>query len=229
MEQTTSKPSRASIAEGIVNFVQRNRKSLVIVCSAIVASLVVFSLVVALAESSRLKAIVEVDALSRRYDEIRFLGDETAREASVTALIGELSVFAAKHGSFAGAKAYAVLAGIQADRKEWTEAEASWTAAAAKSPKSFMAPVSLYNAATAAEERGDLGRAIELYTRSAEEYAAVFPLAARAYFAVGRLYEERRDQAAAIAAYKKIVDTWPNDNWTKPANSRILALSLSAE
>lgn len=229
MEQTTAKPAKTGLAEGIVIFIQRNRKTLLIACAAIVAALVLASLAVALAESSRLKAIAEVDALSRRYDEIRFQGDEAARDASVAALTGELSAFAAKHGSYAGAKAYTVLAGIQADRKEWAEAEASWTAAAAKTPKSHMAPVALYNAAAAAEERGDTGRAIELYTRSAEEYAAVFPLAARAYFAVGRLYEERKDVAAAVAAYKKIVDTWPNDNWTKPANSRILALSLSAE
>jgi TolA-binding protein len=85
--------------------------------------------------------------------------------------------------------------------------------------------VALYNAATAAEERGDSLKALELYTRCAKEYEKTFPLMPRVYFAIGRIQESQKNNTEALAAYEKLVEKWPNDNWTKLARSRILMLS----
>jgi tetratricopeptide (TPR) repeat protein len=84
--------------------------------------------------------------------------------------------------------------------------------------------VSLFNAAAAAEEQGNLEAAIELY-RQTLNYADIFPAAPRAQFAVGRLWEAQQNKEAAIEAYRGLIDKWPAETvWTGLANSRIIAL-----
>jgi len=123
------------------------------------------------------------------------------------------------------ARALSIAATIHADLKEWTEAEKAWTASVEAAPTSYLAPVSLYNAATIAEDRGDLKSALALYTRCIEEYSNDYPLTARAYFSIGRISEQENDIQGATVAYKKIVESWPNEGWTKLANSRILSIN----
>jgi tetratricopeptide (TPR) repeat protein len=88
-----------------------------------------------------------------------------------------------------------------------------------------LAPVSLFNAAVAAEEQGNIDQAIELYGESAAHVSG-FPAAARAQFAVGRLHESQGDPQAALEAYKAIAEKWSNETaWINLAQSRIILLS----
>jgi tetratricopeptide (TPR) repeat protein len=111
------------------------------------------------------------------------------------------------------------------ERKDWGEAEKAWTNSAKSAGKSYLAPVSLFNAAVAAEEQGNPARAISLYIESIA-HESDFPGAARAQFAVGRLYESQGDNEAALEAYRVIPTKWVSETtWVNLAQSRIIVLS----
>ncbi|MFA6507890.1 MAG: tetratricopeptide repeat protein, partial [Treponemataceae bacterium] len=150
--------------------------------------------------------------------------DDAKKNENVTALIADLKKVSIKKG-YAAARALSITASVYADKKEWAEAEKNWLEAAQVDPKSYLAPIALYNAAAAAEERGDNKKALELYNRCAGEFKDSFPLAPRALFATGRINEDLKDFTTANAAYKKIIEQWPNDSWTKLAHSRIISIA----
>ncbi len=225
MEKTAENKESIRAADRLVNFIQKNRKVLLAGTIALFAGVAIAGVAIAIVENSRVKAIGQMETYSEQYDALRAKASDAGSEQQLTRLIADLTAFADGHTGYAGAKAYSLLAAIQADRKEWEAAKTAWLAAADLLPESYLAPVSLYNAATVAEELGDTTAALTLYTRCVEEYGETFPLAPRAYFAIGRLQESLNEKAAATAAYRKIVDTWPNDGWTKPAQNRILSLA----
>ena len=172
----------------------------------------------------RKNAISKVEDFGRRYETLRVDINDSAREGEVTALLEELGAFAEKSFGYASARAYSISAGIHADQKNWADAEKAWLAAANKAAKSYLEPVSLYNAAVAAEEQDNTERAIELYSQSLQGES--FPTAARSQFAVGRLEESRNNTEAALAAYRALIARWPEDSiWTNLAQSRVIALS----
>ncbi|GAB1482802.1 hypothetical protein MASR2M78_16180 [Treponema sp.] len=225
MDSTTEKTSRVKLSDRLVNFLQNNRKPLLIGVIVIVVGLIGTGIALTILENERNKAIVAVETLVLRYDEIRSEADPAKKDADELALIKDLEAFSSTHDSYAGARSLSVLASIRADRNEDSEAEAAYLAAAKMVGKSYLAPVSIYNAAVSAEDRGDADKALELYNRVIDEYGQSFPLLSRAYFALGRLQEANGELAAATASYKKLVELYPNDGWTKLANSRILSLN----
>lgn len=227
MEKASEKQEVIGFSAKVVNFIQRNRVWLFGILGGIVVAIVVLVVTITVIDATKVQAIEQVESFSERYDKIRFESDDAKKDKELTALIDELKSFASFHSAYAGARALNILAGIYADKKDWSEAEKAWASIAEKLPKSYLAPVALYNAATAAEERGDFVKAIELYSKTVDIYGDEFPLAPRAYFALGRLQETQKNSTAAIAAYQKLVEKWPTDSWTKLAQSRILFITAN--
>lgn len=224
MSNDASKAS-TQVNDRLIDFIQKNRKTLVIVVVAILGALVATGGVVTFLDSSRKKATAEIEGVAAQYADLKSITDEKDRETKVAELTEKVKTYTQKMGGYAKARSFELLGTIYADAKNWAEAEKAWVSASEVDSKSYLAPVALYNAAAAAEERGDSERALQLYSKVADAYSDTFPLASRAYFAVGRLSEAKKDLDSAKKAYQKIVDTWPNDGWSKFANSRLIALS----
>lgn len=227
MEKTTGEHDTTGIAERLVDTIQKYRKQIGLGVSILAGIIIVVAVTVVLIESNRKKNIEAVELLVEEYDQIRFEEDEEKKEAGIQALLDQLADYSDDNG-YAGIRAAVMTGKIHADKKEWQEAEEAFIAAADKDPESYIAPTALYNAAASAEERGDLSKAIELYGRCAETYQDTFPLAPRAYFALGRLQEEQRDMEAALESYQTLVEKWPSDNWTKLAQSRIILIKAES-
>lgn len=224
------KTGEMTVPERLNDFIQKNRKILFIgLISAVVviAALIAFT---AVRDKMRSDALGKVDALNLRYEALRIYinseePDAAAKQADITALQEDLAAFENTNSGFAAARAYGISAGIYMDQKKWQEAEDAWTNAASSAGKTYLAPAAVFNAAVAAEERGDTEAAIAHYTR-ALTFGNVFPQAARAQFSLGRLEESRNNSAAALAAYSELLSRWPNDPiWSNLAQSRVLALS----
>jgi tetratricopeptide (TPR) repeat protein len=227
MEKASEKQETIGFSAKVVNFIQRNRVLLFGILGGIVVAIIALVVAITVIDATKVQAIEQAESFSERYDKIRFETDESKKDKEIATLVDELKSFASSHSAYAGARALTILAGIYADKKDWSEAEKAWAEIATKLPKSYLAPVALYNAATAAEERGDFVKAIELYTKAVDTYGDEFPLAPRAYFAIGRLQETQKNTAAAISAYQKLVEKWPTDSWTKLAQSRILFITAN--
>jgi tetratricopeptide (TPR) repeat protein len=219
------KKETVPFGEALVDFIRKNRKLLAIVVIAAVVILVGIVAGLNIRENLVNTQISQVEALDERYEELRFDITLPERETDIQALLDDLNALAVKSGGFAGARSYSLIASIHADRKNWTEAEKAWVLSAKKGGKSYLAPVSLFNAAVAAEEGGDIETAIAHYNE-AIVFTDLFPVAAKAQFAIGRLEEGRGNREAALEAYRTLIEKWPADTiWTNLANSRIIVLT----
>jgi tetratricopeptide (TPR) repeat protein len=222
---TQEKKETVSFSDALVEFIRKNRKALIVTAIACAAILAGIAAGFGIRENMVSRNISQAEALVERYEELRFDINESEREADVQALLDDLDALAVKSGGFAGARSYSLIANIHADRKNWAEAEKAWVLAARKGAKGYLAPVSWFNAAVAAEESGNVESAIAHYNE-AIAFADSFPGASKAQFAVGRLEEGRGNREAALEAYRVLVERWPFDTiWANLANSRIIALT----
>jgi tetratricopeptide (TPR) repeat protein len=172
------------------------------------------------------KAIVTLEAFEKRKTDLGDLAD-ASKSMEVQALLEEINAFAPKTFGYASAKAYSLAADIYAVRGEWAPAEEAWAASAGRSPGIYLAPLSLYNAAVAAEEQGNLDKAVEYYNR-ALAFPGIFPASQRAQFNIGRIYEAQNNKEAASEAYRNLIEKSSSDsNWAKLAQSRIIFLETN--
>ncbi|MDR3337336.1 MAG: tetratricopeptide repeat protein [Treponema sp.] len=225
MANDEEKKESLSLSDVLVDFIQKNRKSLFIALIGIIVVVIGFVAGLSIRESVLEKAISRVESLNDRYEEIRFNINESEKALDVQALLEDLNANAEKSFGYASARSYALAASIHADQKKWEDAEKAWKAAAGKGGKSYLTPVCLFNAASAAEEYDNIEGAIESYTKVLT-YADIFPMAARAQFSIGRLEEGRNNRDAALSAYRAVIEKWPADPvWANFANNRIIVLS----
>ncbi|MDR0732276.1 MAG: tetratricopeptide repeat protein [Treponema sp.] len=221
---TNTSEEYSNTGERIVLFIQNNRRKLFIALGTALALLAIFIGVSAIRDGLTARNIRRVEEFTERYDALRFTIAEESSAEDVAALLADLSAFAPGTSGYAGSRAYAHIAGIHGDRKEWAEAEQAWREAAKKAGKSYLAPVALFNAAAAAEEQGKIPEAIDLYTQCLT-MSDLFPSAPRAQFAIGRLEEKRENREGALEAYRALRANWPNDTmWRNLAQSRIISL-----
>ncbi|MDR0597134.1 MAG: tetratricopeptide repeat protein [Treponema sp.] len=225
MAATEEKKENRSFSDMLADFIRNKRRELLVAMLAILAILIGFVAGYAIRSSLREKANSAVEDFARRYEVLVIDINESEKAEDTQALLEELNDFAEKHSGHAGARAYSLAASIYAEQKNWALAESAWRNSAKKAGKSYLAPASLFNAAVAAEEQGNLDQAIELYAESAAHVSG-FPAAARAQFEVGRLSESQGDIQAALEAYKLIPEKWADESsWINLAQSRIILLS----
>jgi tetratricopeptide (TPR) repeat protein len=217
---------KINFTDQLADFLQHNRKRIVIT-----GALIIGAFVIGIAGYIIREKIVEADTkaveeLYTRYFEKGFGGPD-ADEAETAEYVKTLREFAGKKSGYAALRAWAILGNVYQAREEWALAEEAWSSAAAVKPASYLTPVSLFNAASAAEEQGNLVRAVELLHTIDAEYADIFPGIARSNFSLGRLYEKQRDTDAALSAYRNVVENWPSSSWANFANSRIIELTIN--
>ena len=224
------KTENLSIGEKINDFIQKNRKLLLILLAAIIGTVIILVAVFSVRDMLVSKAFTRVDDFERRLDELMADYSEEFSDPAfsddIFLLLDELAQFEKSNSGFAAARAYSISAAIYEAQSDWANAENAWTSAAASAAKTYFAPVAYFNAAAAAEEQGNNQRAIELYEKVLE-FGIQFPAAPRAQFSIGRLYESMGDVVGAIIAYQSLVSQYPQDQiWVNLAHSRILALSI---
>jgi len=232
-QKSAAKSERAdelSMAEKLIGFIQRNRRILFVGFIAIAVALLASVVGLTVRESVVENAFLRLDELELRHHALMpYIGSEDVaallRQGEVTALLEELGLFAARNSGFSAATAHGMRAAIFEAQARWPLAEGAWLAAANAAPESYFAPISLFNAAAAAEEHGDLASAIELYTRALAHDENSF-VAVIAQFYIGRLHEAKNNREAALAAYHALLSRWPHDpQYANLAQSRIILLS----
>ena len=231
-EKSENTAESSGIIVKILESIQKHRKSIFIGLIVIAVAVIGAIVFVSVRESLHESALVRVDGFERRFMELQspevFAASEVdhiIRMIDLNALLAELSDFQKRAFGFASARAHVLTGDIYWEMGELSFAENAWLEAARAAKNSYLEPVSYFNAAAAAEERGNIDSAIAHY----ERVLAVgenFPAAARAQFAIGRLEESRNNITAAISAYETVLRRWHFDTaWANLAQSRILALS----
>jgi tetratricopeptide (TPR) repeat protein len=210
----------------INDFIQRNRKVIFSIFGIIVVLFLGTVIYLSISDALRKKAITSVEELDKKYEDLYSKITDDDAQPEINELLEELNAFAQKNSGYAGGKAWSLIAQIHSEKKEWSEAQSAWTNAAKKSSKTFLGPVSYFNAAACAEELGKKEEAVELYIKCISLPVA-FPQAARAQFALGRLYEDLNDIPSALEAYRVLMEKWSNSTtWVNLAHSRIIYLEM---
>ena len=163
----------------------------------------------------------DLEELNIRFSEIDYNND-----AEVDVLLRDLNKFTVNKSGFIGGRAWSIIGQIYSAKKMWKEAEDAWFKAAAVASETYLAPIAFFNAAVAAEEQGNLEKAIKLLENSVSHTFA-FPAAPRAQFSIGRLNEKLGKFSAALEAYRQVVIKWPYiTGWANLAQSRIIAIEI---
>jgi tetratricopeptide (TPR) repeat protein len=208
------------------DFLQKNRKKIFSILGIMIFIFIAAVVVISINDNIRKKSIREVEELNERYQDLLFRLNDEAAAVEVASLLFDLDTFAKGKSGFAGGKALSIIASIYSSREEWVKAEDTWIKAANAASKTYLGPVSFFNAAVAAEEQEKWEQAIELYNRCLS-LPVEFPSAPHAQFSIGRLYEQLNNNSAAIDAYRTVLINWPNiSTWVNLSRSRILALEI---
>jgi len=218
------KEEKLTLQQHISSFLTKNRT---IIIGAIAAVFVVIGALIAVtvvSDGKRDAAYTKIDALVEQWNAAR--ADKADSLASAEdAIIADLDKIAASNGrSFAGVRANMALAEIYFTRKDWTNAQAKYLAAEKSDPEAYTAGLNLFNAAVCAEELGNQEEAIA-YLEKAVTLDS-FPMKTRALFNVGRIEETLGQADRASATYEKLTGDYAEDDWTKLAKSRLIALSI---
>ena len=227
---STQSKDELTLDEKIGELIQKNRMRLLVGLGAIVLIIAGFIIFSVAKEKSLSNALSKLDTLNRRYENLRasILSEEEMSVSELSELgllLAEITEFEMKNSGFPAARAYSISANIYVDQKNWASAEEKWLKAANASPKTYLAPIAVFNAAVAAEEQGNIDTAIAHYTQAAG-YGESFPSAARAQFSIGRLEESRNNRNSAVAAYRNLLANWPDEPvWSNLAQNRLLVLS----
>jgi len=217
-----------SASERLIEFIQKNRRLLLAGFVVIAVGLVGAIVGLTVRERFVANAFIRLDEFALRHDGLLpyFEGGDASRQAEINAFIEELAAFASGNSGAVAARAFNMLASVHWAQERWPEAERAWVSAADAMQRPHLSPISLSNAAVAAEYHGDLESAIALHTRVVQEYEHILFIAVRSQFSIGRLNEARGDIQAAIAAYQGLLSRWPQDpRYANLAQSRIIVLS----
>ena len=227
-----------SFGDKIDNFVKNNRKVILTTLSILVILFVGTITFIFISDATEKREIEEVEELNTRFEALlpvqhrNFLEAEDFHSHDIDVLLADLETFLEKSSiftrgmGFARSRAWFITAQIHSGREDWSLAESAWISSAQAGARTYLAPLALFNGAAAAEEQGNLEQAIELLQQSISG-SFEFPMAARAQFSIGRLYEQQGNIPAAIEAYRAVLINWPNmPVFPNMARSRIISLEL---
>jgi len=128
---------------------------------------------------------------------------------------------------YGGQRGLFLRADLSYAKKAWDAALKDYETLAGRFPKSYLAPISLFNAAICAEEKGDADGAQKLYARVyAYKESTVAP---RAIFNAGRIDELKGAWAEAQKKYEQMDSLYSQSVWTKLAKNRIVELKVQGK
>jgi tetratricopeptide (TPR) repeat protein len=230
MNTTTRAPKdqkgeKKKFSEKLDGFIRGQRVVILSVFAVIVAAVIVLAVYSAVTSTQATASTLKVEQLSSDFSAWASLEDAAKKAEAEKSLTGGLEGLIKKWPKqFASARAYSILARMAEMNKDWSKSEQAWLSIYKGFPKTYLAPIALQNAAVAAEERGANDVAVKHYQLVVDKYTGKAVGVPHALFAIGRLSEDSKDFAAALASYEKLVASYPDDDWTKLAKDRIIAL-----
>ena len=225
MPQSDAQDRTTTVLTMVTGFLQRHRRLLVTVLIAvvvIVAGLLIYLEVRASREQSSRIAVEEVQDL---YDQWNEAADDQQQQRLAEQIQSKVDEIVSTYPRFyAAQRALMVRADLHWQRQQWQHASEDYAEAANGFHASYLTPISLFNAAAAAEQAGEPDRARELLQQLVDNHDSVE--VPRALFSLGRLAESDSQTAEALEYYNRLVDNHPGSNWTNLARNRIIALSI---
>lgn len=224
--QAAPETPQQRVLEKVTAFLTRYRTPILIIVVVIVVAVLALIAVLTIQNNRSEAALQRAEALEADFD--RWLGledDEKPAEYDVLAQTA-IELIDAYPRTYAASRAWIIDARALLELDRYEDAVSRYVEVADNRPETYLAPVSLMDAAVAAENGGDVSRSLELHRRIVDEYEGESAEVPRALFSIGRILEQRDEVAEAAEAYRQLVDDYPASSWTNLAHDRIITLTV---
>jgi tetratricopeptide (TPR) repeat protein len=227
MSQNTEEvPFRTQLRVAVSNFLQKYRTVLVGLVAA--AVLIVVALAIWTQVDSSTKTAFAAKIEQSQSDDSAWQSETDAAKKADLAKTLETELADIQKDAPVGYgldKAWFLQGNYLAAQKKWADAAKAFRTVFDKDSGSYLAPIALVNTGVALEEAGDAAGALAAYGDFDKKFSSDAVLAPQVFFTEGRLLESLKKGTEAVAAYKKLVDKFPDSGWTKLGRDRILILS----
>jgi len=227
MSQSTDPvPFRTQLKVAVSNFLQKYRALLLGLVAAVIVIVAVLAIWTQVDASTKVTFAAKIEKSQADYVTWQAESDATKKAELAKTLEAELAdVQKNAPVGYGLSKAWFLQGNYFASEKKWADASKAFRTVFDKEPASYLAPISLLNAAVSLEEAGDAAGALAAYAEFDKHFATDAVLAPQVLFTEGRLNEGLQKTADALAAYKKLQEKFPDSSWTKLGRDRILLLS----
>jgi tetratricopeptide (TPR) repeat protein len=227
MSQNTEEvPFRTQLRVAVSNFLQKYRTALVGLVAAAVIIVGVLAIWTQVDASTKTAFAAKIEQSQTDFSAWQSETDAAKKATLGKALEIELAEIQKNAPVGYGLdKAWFLQGNYFAADKKWTEAAKAFRTVFDKDSSGYLAPIALVNSAVSLEEAGDAAGALAAYADFDKKFATNAVLAPQVFFTEGRLLEGQKKATEAVAAYKKLVDKFPDSGWTKLGRDRILILS----
>ncbi len=229
MIQKDERTARERFVDGLSGFLQRHRIPIAVLAVAIVVGIAAFAIFAEVSGRQAEQALVQLEAVQERLDGRQGLSAEEQSQLDEELLLELNEITSSYPRTYAAQRSWFIIGIIHMDNERFAEAAQSFAQTADRFPDSHLALIARANEATAHEELGDFEAALNAYRRLLDARSGSNALTARALFSLGRLTETALDDAeAAREYYERVVQEFPQSNWTSLARNRLLALATVA-
>ena len=225
MSQNHEKTEKIAFKHKLSIAIQKNSKILIGALSLIVFVVIGLLIFNSLQIKNLEKYTQQIETIQDDYAGLSVITDENEKSEAENTLFANLNTLIDNSPkNYALQRAFFIRANLYYQNMEWDKAIEDFKLIASDFSNSYLAPISLINAASSYEESNRIDDAIQTYQLVIENYASVSPEIPNIYFSIGRLYEQKEDSKAALVEYNNLVDTFPDSNGTNLARSRIIYL-----
>jgi len=223
MSLNHEKTEKTSLKQKLSLLIHRNSKILLGLLLIIVITVVGLLIFNSVQIKNLEKYTREIEIIQDSFSELSILTDDIEKKEAVNTILSQIETLISNSPkNYALQRALFIKGNIYFQIQEWDKSAEAFSNLAADFPNSYLAPISLVNKAIVLEESNKTDQAIETYQLLIEKYSSVSPDIPNSYFSLGRLYEQNKDNKAALIEYNNLVDIFPDSNWTNLARSRII-------
>ena len=216
---------KKTFSEKLADFISTYRILIISIGVAIVVAIVAIGIYTAVSGNIASASSRAMDLADQKLQQWSQETDEQKKADAETSLIGDLDAIVKKWPhTLAAQRALLKKGAILSQKKDYAEAEKVALEAFARNKKSYVAPIALELAASAAEEAGNTDAALEHYTAITKDYLKDNPIAASALFNQARLEETKKDYKSAVTSYNQITATFGDSDWAMLAKNRVIYL-----
>ena len=227
MQQAHELTVKQKFLTALASFLQRNRTLLLSAFAALLTFVIIYAIVTEIIQSRNNRTTVLIEKAEETFEAWHAEDDEEkSAEIGADLLTTLNSIMADFPNMYAGQRGLFIRGVFFLETAQWDDAAVDFETLAERFPKSYLAPVSLINAAIAMEESANYEAAIQFYMRVILEFEDISPEIPSTLFSIARLYDSIDDKENALLFYNQLVDQYPSSSWTNLARSRIICLKI---
>jgi len=216
-KKTKELTTEQKLQNNISGFFERNLKLLVICSAAVVVVVLAIVIITSSVKKANDKAMINIQDLENKV-----LSYTTLEDADKASLIADLEKAEQGKGYVSLKASY--LKGLSYYLgQQYSEAYDAFMACVDKDSNSYLAALSIVNAAACQEALGNTTAAIELYTKVSNDFE-ISSVGAKSLFNTGRIYYQQGNKELAKTVFSQLVDKYPSSEYSALANDILVLM-----